>query len=270
MAKIKIEVDVETLTQEQLNALILLIGVSHLLKVKEGDVEKPQPVQTVAPEQIAAEPANALGEKTVPATATSVAPPNPFGEKATEQVPSAPANPFGAKTAPATDTSVAPPNPFGAKTAATAPTSATPPNPFGAKAAASTQALPKPPTAPAAPSNPFGAKVAQTAPQTPPATAVAPANPFGAAKEPVKEEASARVEFSVDGSMFTFDGVLITASALRMAVGQLTFFPEKMQQINAKLNTMGYNNIIECLDSWNSTGDARDAATIYEFTRSLA
>ena len=294
-----ISVDIETLSEEKLKALITLIGLKEtLLTIVKAQGLSSEPVQGRATEKAPvspleasnaakgvttpaanAEPQNALKQADAP---TSPAPVPTFG------APAAPATPFGAPAAP-----TAPTSPFGAQTQAPAfgaPAAAAPA--FGAPAAAA----PTSPSAIAAAGfkNPFDAK--KTAKTTPtPAVTINPFNVTAPAPAPAAQptfeapapaaqptfEAPAaqptfetqptleRIQFDPTRSRFMFDGVEINVMTLRMQAGLLTTKPEKMAQLTAYLNSMGYSDVIGVVNSWETTKDALAAANVYNMIRSL-
>ena len=284
-----ISVDIETLSEEKLKALITLIGLKEtLLTIVKAQGLSSEPVQGRATEKAPvspleasnaakgvttpaanAEPQNALKQADAP---TSPAPVPTFG------APAAPATPFGAPAAP-----TAPTSPFGAQTqapafgapAAAAPTSPSAiaaagfKNPFDAKKTAKTT-----PT-PAVTINPFNVTAPAPAPAAQPtfeapAPAAQPTFEAPAAQPTFETQPTLeRIQFDPTRSRFMFDGVEINVMTLRMQAGLLTTKPEKMAQLTAYLNSMGYSDVIGVVNSWETTKDALAAANVYNMIRSL-
>lgn len=271
----EISVNVETISIEQFNALVTLFGLREtLLRVRNsGKTSVAEKVESKAAETA---PTEASGE-----SKTSEI---PFGAVAARETTKEPENALKSlekedvvvETVNVEQSKPTFVNPFDKKPVAPKPTAtAAPLNPFAKKDVD----MPKAPTAPV---NPFAAK----APVNPFAAKNVPTPPQQAAPQPVEEAkvdvakqgqsilksdfpVSDRVTFDPSGSRFMVDGTEISEMAVRMQAGLLTMKPDKMAALKERLAAMGYTDIVSLVNAWNTSHDAREAAHIYEFIRSM-
>ena len=279
----EISVDIETLSMEQFNALVTLFGLKEtLLTIRSTGNTSEQRADVWKEKEI--KPAEATGmhtkedfppngmiasEKTKePENALKSAENLDVKEEIkpaeTPKPTSSFTNPFASKAAPTAPDTVAPTapkqpatfnNPFASKTAPTAPKQpATFNNPFASKTA---------PTAPAMSAAPNAVTTTQSE-ETSQSNQQSVINDV-ASKYPVSD----RIQFDPSGSRFMIDGTEVSEMSIRMQAGLLTMQPAKMAALKERLASMGYTDIVSLVNAWNTSHDAREAAHIFEFIRSM-